>query len=62
LPIPRLLSGRLFSVVVRGDSVGAESLRRSLSDWLTDMELISAGKMAELDGYIGYEESFPSSA
>jgi hypothetical protein len=46
-------------VLGRCDSVGAESLRRSLSDWLTELELVSAGKMAELEGY---EESFPSSA
>src|SRR5690349_18078267 len=39
---PRHLAGRLFSVVVHGDSAGAEALRRSLSDWLTDMNLESA--------------------
>jgi hypothetical protein len=43
---------------VHGDTVGAETLRRSLSDWLTDMKLISAGSLAELDGYIGYEEPY----
>ena len=36
-PYPRHLAGRHFGVVVHGDSVGAETLRRSLSDWLTDM-------------------------
>jgi multimeric flavodoxin WrbA len=55
---PRHLAGRLFAVVVHGDVIGAETLRRSLSDWLTDMKLISAGSMAELDGYIGYEEPY----
>ncbi|MDQ8728129.1 flavodoxin family protein [Bradyrhizobium sp. LHD-71] len=55
---PRHLAGRLFSVVVHGDVIGAETLRRSLSDWLTDMELISAGSMAELDGYVGYNEPY----
>jgi multimeric flavodoxin WrbA len=39
---PRHLAGRVFSIVVHGDVVGAETLRRSLSDWLTDMELIAA--------------------
>jgi hypothetical protein len=29
-----------------------------MSDWLTDMKLISAGALAELDGYIGYEEPY----
>jgi multimeric flavodoxin WrbA len=55
---PRHLAGRFFSVVVHGDVVGAETLRRSLSDWLTDMKLISAGSMAELDGYVGYEKPY----
>jgi multimeric flavodoxin WrbA len=30
---PRHLAGRVFSVVVHGDTVGAETLRRSLTDW-----------------------------
>src|SRR5437763_3930036 len=40
---PRHLAGRLYSVVVHGDAAGVETLRRSLSDWLTDMGLIRAG-------------------
>jgi hypothetical protein len=47
--------------VVHGDSVGAETLRRSLVDWLTDMSLISAGGMSEADGYIGYMEPYATS-
>lgn len=31
---------------------------RSLVDWLTDMSLISAGGMAETDGYIGYMQPY----
>lgn len=58
---PKHLSGRLFSIVVHGDVVGAEGLRRALSDWLTDMDLIPAGSMAEKDGYIGYNEPYASS-
>ena len=58
---PKHLGGRLFSVVVHGDSIGAETLRRSLSDWLTDLELLSAGTLAEKDGYIGYEEPYATS-
>jgi hypothetical protein len=53
-PYPRHLAGRFFGVAVHGDSIGAESLRRALTDWLTDMALVSAGGMAETDGYIGY--------
>jgi multimeric flavodoxin WrbA len=58
---PKHLKGRLFSVVVHGDSVGAETLRRCLSDWLTDMDLISAGRMCEIDTYIGYQEPYATS-
>ncbi|HEY3680847.1 MAG TPA: flavodoxin family protein [Bradyrhizobium sp.] len=57
-PYPRHLAGRHFGLVVHGDSVGAETVRRSLADWLTDMGLISAGGMAEADGYIGYMEPY----
>jgi multimeric flavodoxin WrbA len=60
-PYPRHLAGRFFSIVVHGDAAGAEILRRSLSDWLTDMALISAGRTAEVDGYLGYMESYASS-
>jgi multimeric flavodoxin WrbA len=57
-PYPRHLAGRYFGIVAHGDSVGAETLRRSLADWLTDMSLISAGGMAEADGYVGYMEPY----
>jgi multimeric flavodoxin WrbA len=57
-PYPRHLAGRYFGLVVHGDSVGAETLRRTLADWLTDMGLISAGAMAESDGYIGYMKPY----
>ena len=60
-PYPRHLSGRLYSVIVHGDTIGAEGLRRNLSDWLTDMNLVSAGSMAEKDGYIGYEKPYAPS-
>jgi hypothetical protein len=60
-PYPRHLAGRLFGVAVHGDSIGAESLRRALTDWLTDMALISAGGLAETDGYIGYMAAYATS-
>jgi multimeric flavodoxin WrbA len=55
---PKHLAGRLFALVVHGDAVGAEGLRRGLEDWLTDMDLIPAGSMAIKDGYIGYDEPY----
>ncbi|GGF69854.1 FMN reductase [Azorhizobium oxalatiphilum] len=51
---PRHLAGRVFSVIVHGDAEGAENVRRSLSDWLRAMGLVSAGPSAEIDRYIGY--------
>jgi multimeric flavodoxin WrbA len=60
-PYQRHLAGRHFGLVVHGDSVGAETLRRSLADWLIDMKLISAGGMAESDGYIGYMKPYATS-
>ena len=51
----------LFAVVVHGDAAGAETLRRSLTDWLTDMELVQAGGEATLDRYIGYYEPYATS-
>lgn len=60
-PYPRHLAGRLFSAVVHGDTVGAETMRRSLMDWASDMHLVSAGARGEVDGYIGYYEPYATS-
>jgi multimeric flavodoxin WrbA len=60
-PYPRHLAGRYFGLVTHGDSVGAETLRRSLADWLTDMSLISAGRTSEIDCYVGYMEPYATS-
>jgi multimeric flavodoxin WrbA len=58
---PRHLAGRVFAVIVHGDTVGAETLRRSLSDWLTDMQLRPALPQGGLDRYIGYYEPYATS-
>jgi multimeric flavodoxin WrbA len=55
---PRHLAGRIFSVVAHGDTEGADVVRRSLTDWLLDMELIEA---AAIDRYIGYYEPYATS-
>ena len=52
---------RLFSIVVHGDTEGADTLRRSLSDWLTDMDLLPAAPAATFDRYIGYYEPYATS-
>jgi multimeric flavodoxin WrbA len=58
---PRHLAGRAFSVIVHGDAAGAETLRRILTDWLTDMGLIAAGHAALVDSYVGYYKPYASS-
>jgi multimeric flavodoxin WrbA len=55
---PKHLAGRAFSVVVHGDSEGADSVRRALHDWLSDMKLFPAGESAVFDRYIGYYEPY----
>lgn len=58
---PKHLAGRLFALVVHGDSAGVETLRRMLADWLESMALQSAGGMAALDRYIGYYQPYATS-
>jgi multimeric flavodoxin WrbA len=58
---PRHLSGRAFAVVVHGDAEGAESLSHAIAGWLSDMELVQAGRAAVLDRYIGYYEPYATS-
>jgi len=60
-PYPKHLKGRYFGIVSHGDSIGAETVRRSIADWLIDMELISAGGRAETDGYVGYKKPYATS-
>jgi multimeric flavodoxin WrbA len=60
-PYPRHLANRVFSVVVHGDAAGAETLRRSLTDWLQDMALVPADAAAILDRYVGYYEPYATS-
>jgi multimeric flavodoxin WrbA len=55
---PRHLSGRVFSLIVHGDTEGTDILRRSLTDWLQDMHLIAA---SSIDRYIGYYEPYATS-
>jgi hypothetical protein len=55
---PRHLAGRAFAVFVHGDTAGAESLRRNLTDTLSDMGLEGA---TAVDRYIGYYEPYATS-
>jgi multimeric flavodoxin WrbA len=58
---PKHLAGRAFSVVVHGDAAGAETLRRVLCDWLTDLHLVRAGRSAVIDRYVGYYRPYATS-
>jgi multimeric flavodoxin WrbA len=60
-PYPRHLAGRTFSVVVHGDSAGAENLRRILTDWMSDIGLLPSGHLGEIDRYVGYLEPYATS-
>ena len=60
-PYPRHLKGRAYSVVVHGDAEGAETLRGSLSDWLSDLQLVSAAPVANIGRYVGYYEPYATS-
>jgi multimeric flavodoxin WrbA len=60
-PYPRHLAGRVFSVVVHGDTAGVENLHRILSDWLTDMGLIPAGHLSGVRRYVGYYGAYAES-
>ena len=59
------MRGRLIglppSVFVHGDTVGAETLRGSLTDWLTDMALMPAIPPGSIDRYIGYYGPYATS-
>ena len=58
---PKHLSGRAFGIVVHGDAEGAETLRRNLTDWLLNMDLVQAGNSGTVDRYIGYYEPYATS-
>lgn len=58
---PKHLAGRAYGLVVHGDVAGIESTRRSLSDWLDWMGLISASPTSQLDRFVGYYEPYASS-
>ena len=59
-PFPRHLAGRVFTVISHDDAVGAEGVRRDLTDWLRDMHLVEAGN-SSIDRYIGYYEPYATS-
>ena len=60
-PYPRHLAGRVYSVVVHGDTEGAGGLTQALSGWLSSMGLVAAGNKAVTKSYIGYYKPYATS-
>jgi multimeric flavodoxin WrbA len=58
---PKHLAGRAFAVAAHGDAAGPETLRRLLSEWLTDIGLIQAGPSSVFDAWIGYYKPYATS-
>ena len=58
---PKHLAGRAFAVVVHGDVAGVGEVKYALCDWLEWMGLISAGRSAAIDRFIGYYEPYATS-
>ena len=58
---PKHLAGRAFAVVVHGDVSGVGEVKYALCDWLEWMGLISAGRSAAIDRFIGYYEPYATS-
>ena len=58
---PRHLEGRVYSVMVHGDTQGADQLKSVLTDWLDEMMLIPSGNQGSYARYIGYFEPYATS-
>jgi multimeric flavodoxin WrbA len=58
---PKHLAGRAFAVLTHGDAAGPENLRRILTDWLTDLEMIPASRTALIDSWIGWYQPYATS-
>jgi multimeric flavodoxin WrbA len=58
---PKHLAGRAFAVLTHGDAAGPENLRRILTDWLTDLEMIPASRSALIDTWIGWYQPYATS-
>jgi multimeric flavodoxin WrbA len=60
-PYPRHLAGRAYAVVVHGDTDGVGHLTAALTNWLSNIGMVSAGNKAELQSYVGYYEPYATS-
>ncbi len=51
---PKHLAGRVYGLVVHGDTADAGTLRASLAGWLEWSGFVPAGAQSQVDRYIGY--------
>jgi multimeric flavodoxin WrbA len=51
---PRHLQGRVFSLIVHGDTMGVDDLKNSLTSWLNEIMLIPSSVYGQIGRYIGY--------
>lgn len=58
---PRHLQGRVYSVIVHGDTVGVDDLKNSITSWLNEMMLIPSSVYGQLGRYIGYYGTYAES-
>jgi multimeric flavodoxin WrbA len=59
-PYPRHLAGRVFALVVHGDTEGVGNVTHALHGWLSDMRLIPA-QGGVLGRYVGYYRPYATS-
>lgn len=58
---PRHLEGRVFSVIVHGDTMGVDDLKNSLTSWLNEMMFIPSSIFGQIGRYIGYYGTYAES-
>jgi multimeric flavodoxin WrbA len=58
---PKHLAGRIYGLVVQGDTADAGTLRTSLAGWLEWSGFLPAGALSQVDRYIGYYEPYATS-
>lgn len=51
---PRHLQGRVFSLIVHGDTMGVDDVKNSLTAWLNEIMLIPSSVYGQIGRYIGY--------
>lgn len=58
---PRHLQGRVFSVIVHGDTMGVDDLKNAITSWLNEIMLIPSSVYGQLGRYIGYFGTYAES-